>query len=325
MTEEQPEIQSKNSINYSRSVLIILLLVCLCIAGFIFVESFSDFDLASLLNNPLIIPALLLQVFASILFVLAWKVLLSVQTQHGFTSAQCAAQIGITLLGKYLPGKIWGLVGRTYLLNSKGVSKSESLSLLLADQFITFFTGIAIGTVALCTIFYGKIAIPLAILALLTVPIVGKYYSEIISWLTQYLGRWLKKVSSATELQEVKIPQKVFIGSSLIYLLHWLATASVLILLFYPLISDRLILNGSLLIAAIPLAMLSGFLAFWAPGGIGVREGVIVGILAINLPFDTALTVALSYRLICILIDLCFGTFTLLYYSRTEPGLLGKT
>lgn len=322
MTQSQPKKQSKDLNSYSRPLLVILLLVCLCLAGFIFVESFSDFDFTSLASNPLIIPAITLQVVASLLFVLAWKILLATHTHHKFGFAQCAAQIGITLLGKYLPGKIWGLVGRTYLLNSKGLSKSESLSLLIADQFITFYTGIMIGIVALCVYFSIELAIPLAALSLLAIPIIGSYYSTIISWLTKHLGRWLNKISNSSELQKIEVTRSIFIGSSIVYLLHWLATASVLILLFYPLISSQPVLGGSLFIAAIPLAMLAGFLAIWAPGGVGVREAVIVGILLLSLPLDAAVAIALGYRLICIIIDLCFGAFTLIYYSVTAPDIL---
>lgn len=322
MTQSQPEKKSEVSSNYSRPVLVILLMIGLCLAGFIFVKSFSDFDFTTVINNPLIIPALFLQIAASLLFVLAWKILLATQTQNKFGFAQCAAQIGVTLLGKYLPGKIWGLVGRTYLLNNKGISKSESLSLLLADQFITFYTGIMIGVVALCAYFNVQLTIPLAALSLLAIPIIGNYYSRIIGWLIGFLGHWLKKISGSSEPQGADVTPKIFIGCSIVYLLHWFATAAVLILLFYPLISSQIIMNGSLFIAAIPLAMLAGFLAIWAPGGVGVREAVIVSILLLSLPFDVAVAIALSYRLICIVIDLCFGAFTLLYYSVIAPDIL---
>lgn len=322
MTQRQPEKQRKDLVNYSRPVLVIMLLICLCLAGFVFVESFSNFDFSSLLSNPLVLPAIFLQIVASLLFVLAWKILLAAQTQNRFSFAQCAAQIGITLLGKYLPGKIWGLVGRTYVLNNKGLSKSESLSLLLADQFITFYTGIMIGVVALCLYFSVGLAIPLAVLSLLAIPIIGNNYDKIIGWLKKFLGYWLNKISTSSEPQAVLVTRKIFVGCSIIYLLHWLATSTVLILLFYPLISNQLVLDGSLFIAAIPLAMLAGFLAIWAPGGVGVREAVIVGILLLSLPLDAGVAIALSYRLICILIDFCFGVFTLTYYSVTAPDML---
>lgn len=324
MSQKQSEEQNAQQSNYSRSLLLIVVLVCLCLAGFVFVQSFSDFDFSILLKNSLIIPALALQIVASLLFVLAWKTLLATQSASQFGFGQCAAQIGVTLLGKYLPGKIWGLLGRTYLLNTKGLTKSEAVSLLLADQFITFYTGIMIGLVALCVYFSIELAIGLSILSLLAIPIIGNYYNKIISWLTKHLSRWLNKISDSATLQQTVISQKVFVGCSVVYLLHWLATATVLILLFYPLISQQLLTDGSLFIAAVPLAMLAGFLAIWAPGGIGVREAVIVGILLLSLPLDAAVAVALSYRLICILIDLSFGAFTLGFYSLTTPELLRR-
>lgn len=322
MTQSQSENKSADSSNYSRPVIVILLLTCLCLAGFIFFQSFSDFDFTFLFENPLLVPALLLQIIASLLFILAWKILLQAQDTSEFGFAECAAQIGITLSGKYLPGKVWGLIGRTYLLSNRGISKSKALSLLLADQFITFYTGIMLGILALCMYFNAQLALPLAILSLFAIPIIGNSYRGIIDWLTGHLGRWLNKVSAGSELQGTEIQRRLFISCSLVYLLHWLATSAVLILLFLPLIDAEIMLNSSLIIAAIPLAMLAGFLAIWAPGGVGVREAVIIGILLLGMPLDVAVAIALSYRLICIVIDLVLGSFTLAYYSYTSPGLL---
>ncbi len=322
MSQSQPEEEAKEAINFTRPVFLVLLLICLWLAGIVFLETFSDFDFVFLLDNPLIFPALLLQTTASLLFILAWKLLLGAQAHRQFSFAECTAHIGITLLGKYLPGKVWGLIGRTYLLGNRGVTKSEAISLLLADQFITFYTGIMIGTVALCAYFNLGLAIPLAALSLCAIPIIGSSYNRIITWLMQYLGRWVKKVSPPQGLQEIEITGPRFIRCSAAYLLHWLATAAVLVMLFHPLISVDLAPASSLIVAAIPLAMLAGFLALWAPGGIGVREAVIIGILLIGLPLDVAIALALSYRLICIIIDICFGLFTLFYHSDALSGVL---
>ncbi|PCJ24452.1 MAG: hypothetical protein COA96_09395 [SAR86 cluster bacterium] len=308
--------------DYLRPVIAGVLLISLCLAFLFLLNTYSTLNVSFLLNNSFLVPAILLQVLASLLFIFAWKALLSSQAKTHFSFAQCTAHIGITLLGKYLPGKIWGLLGRTYLLNIKGLTKSEAASLLLADQFITFLTGIAIGVVALAAFFSVEIAIFLAAATVVTIAIVGYYYASIMSYLLSYLGTWLKKISKSFELHDVNIKRHSFYLSASLYLLHWLCTATVVILLFHPLLSDNLWLNSTLIMAAIPLAMLSGFLALWAPGGIGVREAVIVAVLMLSLPLELSMTIAVTYRIICILIDLSLGAYTLIYYSITEPDIL---
>jgi len=308
--------------NFLKLSLLAVLLICLCLAGLVLLNTSARLDLGFVNNNPLLLPALLLQVFASLLFILAWQVLLSTQKRVRFGFGECGGHIGVTLLGKYLPGKIWGLLGRTFLLGKRGLSNSEAVSLLLADQFLTFYTGIAIGTVALLAVFYWQAAAFTLLLAALSLLPVSRYYSDIINWLLAHFKFVLRKLDKDIDISALIIRRQAFSLSFLVYTIHWLCTAGVLCLLFYPLISAQLFSNSMLIVAAIPLAMLSGFLAVWAPGGIGVREGVIVAILALQLPLDLGATIAISYRLICIVIDLSIGAFALIYFSRNAPTLL---
>lgn len=305
--------------NTFKLVLVAVLLICVCLAALVFVASSNEISMAIILANPLLIPALILQIIASGLFVSAWKVLLGAQNKAGFTFRECTAQIGVTLLGKYLPGKIWGLLGRSYLLTRRQLSGSDAISLLITDQFITFYTGIMIGAVALLAYYSPVLAVFIALLGVATVPATSRHYDRIIGWLLAHGATLIRKLSPNLEAGTVCIHQRQFMLSFICYTLHWLSTAAVLCLLFYPAISADLWLNCSLIVAAIPLAMMSGFLAIWAPGGIGVREGVIVAILALQLPLELAATIAISYRLICILIDLVIGGFAFFYYSRNSP------
>jgi len=300
-------------------VLAAVLLICVCLAALVFVSSSNDISLAIILANPLLAPAVILQIIASGLFVTAWKVLLGVQSKAVFTFRECTAQIGVTLLGKYLPGKIWGLLGRSYLLTQRRLSGSDAMSLLITDQFITFYTGIMIGVVALLAYYSPALAVFTALLGMATVAATSKHYDRIIGWLLAHGTTFIRKLAPKLEAGTLCIHQRQFMLSFLSYTLHWLSTAGVLCLLFYPAISADLWLNCSLIVAAIPLAMMSGFLAIWAPGGIGVREAVIVGILALQLPLELAATIAITYRLICILIDLVIGGFAFIYYSRNAP------
>ena len=303
-------------------VLVAVLLICVCLAALVFVSSSSEINLATLLANPLLIPAVILQIIASGLFVAAWKVLLEVQSKSRFTFRECTAQIGVTLLGKYLPGKIWGLLGRSYLLTRRQLSGGDAMCLLITDQFITFYTGIMIGVVALLAYYSPALAVAIALIGVATVPAVSRHYDHIIGWLLAHGTALIRKLSPNFEAGVICIQPRQFMLSFICYILHWLSTAAVLCLLFYPAISADAWLNCSLIIAAIPLAMMSGFLAIWAPGGIGVREAVIVAILALQLPLELAATIAISYRLICILIDLVIGGFAFLYYSRNAPTSL---
>ena len=313
---------------YIKPFLLIILLLCLCAAGLALVSSIGEFDPEVLFGNEMLLTALAMQVFASILFVLVWKTLLIKQADIFVSFFEASSHIGVTLLGKYIPGKVWGLVGRTYLLKGHNVALSTAVNLLFLDQTLTFSSGIVISAIFLSAALSGLWSLFIAFLALAGLVILLKMYSKIGEYFFNMMQSRLKQKdvekidyieSDQPSFDPVK-PKAFYVGQG-IYLIHWIATAIALSLFVYPLIADSFVLNSLLITAAIPLAMLSGFVILWAPGGIGVREGVIIGILSMHLPLDTAVIIAITYRLICIAVDLVFGGIALWYFSKYKLAL----
>lgn len=299
-----------------RALFLIAAALALCLALLTLLGRSSEFDFSVLAGNEYLGAALLLQVCGLGLFVLAWHFLLRESATTRTSLMESAAHIGVTLLGKYLPGKIWGLLGRGYLLSRRGVPASNTASLLLADQFLTFYSGLLIGIIALLAV-YSPVAGLLALaLGLVSSPIVLKLNFTIISWIAGKAARWFHLLDDGPQPLALQIRAQSLITPLLIYTLHWLVISLVLVLLFLPLLEEQLASNTLLLVSAIPLAMLTGFLALWAPGGIGVREAVIIAILSLNLELELATTIAISYRLLCVLNDLVMGSLAIGYYGR---------
>ncbi|HAJ76136.1 MAG: lysylphosphatidylglycerol synthase transmembrane domain-containing protein [Gammaproteobacteria bacterium] len=317
-------IDSKSKAGLIRATIIVVLMMCLCVAALFLVNSYSLADIGLILESELLLPAVLLQIISIMLFIQAWKFLLSMDTRIRFSFLECTSHIGVTLMGKYIPGKIWGLVGRSYLLTRRGHSKSDAVNLLVADQFLTFYSGIAVGTIVLLAYFSGVTAIATLLVFVVCSPYIIKSYDSIIQRVFRWSKLFLKRLSAEIEPEVITIHRTFFGISLLSYLIHWLLISLVLCLLFYPVIAFDLPRNSLLIVAAIPLAMLSGFIALWAPGGVGVREAVIVLILSLNLPVKIALSVAITYRLLCVLNDLCTGCFAVYFFSRSGSSLIEK-
>ncbi|CAN0334361.1 unnamed protein product, partial [Discosporangium mesarthrocarpum] len=268
---------------------------------------------------------LALHLLSLALFILAWQLLLKGHSGLAFRYPECLAHVGVTLTGKYLPGKIWGLLGRSYLLNRRGLSHAVALHLLVVDQFLTFYSGIiVIGIAGLITV--SPLAAALAALAV----------AALSPWLLGTYPRLAEdaEVQSVANTQELKLQASIdtsgepalqtdkLVRVTVVYILHWIGLGLALALLFYPaLASDSFWLNSLLLVIAVPAGMLSGFLALWAPGGIGVREAVMVSILSINTSIELAAAIAIVYRLLCIGNDLLTGLFALQYFARKDPQL----
>ncbi len=342
-------------ITAGRIVLVIAIAACLCLAMLALLQSLGNLRLSELVLSAWVLPALALHLLSLALFILAWQQLLKGHSGQAFRYQECLAHVGVTLTGKYLPGKIWGLLGRSYLLNRRGLSRAVALHLLVVDQFLTFYSGIiVIGIAGLITV--SPLAAALAALAVAALsPWLLGTYPRLSGWLARLAARRQQtagaganidakesidesadevEIQSVANTQELKL--QASIGSSgeaalqtgklvrvtLVYILHWIGLGLALALLFYPaLASGGFWLTCLLLVIAVPAAMLSGFLALWAPGGIGVREAVMVSIVGINTSIELAAAIAIVYRLLCIGNDLLTGLFALQYFARKDPQL----
>jgi hypothetical protein len=347
-------------ISASRIVLVIAIAACLCLAMLALLQSLGNLRLSELVLSAWVLPALALHLLSLALFILAWQLLLKGHSGLAFRYPECLAHVGVTLTGKYLPGKIWGLLGRSYLLNRRGLSHAVALHLLVVDQFLTFYSGIiVIGIAGLITV--SPLAAALAALAVAALsPWLLGTYPRLSGWLGRLAARRQQaagaganiganesanknaderraedaEVQSVANTQELKLQASIdtsgepalqtdkLVRVTVVYILHWIGLGLALALLFYPaLASDSFWLNSLLLVIAVPAGMLSGFLALWAPGGIGVREAVMVSILSINTSIELAAAIAIVYRLLCIGNDLLTGLFALQYFARKDPQL----
>ncbi len=320
-----------------QALILALLAIGLCLALLTALRQSEQSQLSALLNNPLWIPAVLLQIITTLLFIAAWQTILRFGAAQHYSFFESSAHIGVTLLGKYLPGKIWGLLGRSYLLVQRGESRGTTVNLLIADQFLTFYSGIGIAGTLLLAYWDWRAALPGFVLLLPLTTWVLHSYSYLSRQLTTRLSKRLQQTLSVSDtsapqtgLEDSKpmIPGDLtgqqLLRCLLVYCAHWISNAAVLIILFFPLLQEQLLSNSLLILAAIPAAMLTGFVALWAPGGIVVRESVIIALLVLNLPLETATAIAITYRLLCVCNDLATGVAAWWFFSRRMPGILSK-
>jgi len=208
------------------------------------------------------------------------------------------------MLGKYIPGKIMLPLGRVYLYKDKNVSSIEVLSLFfletLAQAGGAFFLIIVTGPLSgissgLKVNFYWMMGGALLLFS----------HPKIIEWIFNVVLRTIKS-------QEIKInegyPKILFL-----ILLNAINLGLIGGFSFYLLISSFYCISVSkiLFIAmALGISSLSGLIAFFAPAGIGVREGVLIYFLNFFLPPHLSVLVSIISRLwltICEIILISFA------------------
>ncbi len=184
-------------------------------------------------------------------------------------------------LARYIPGAIWQVVGRVYLVKPYGVSGSVCSTTQILE--ITTFLLANIIVAVLCLLYYfarlDPYAKPWFIALMALVPLLGVVLHPKIFY--RVVNKVLVRLGKPPIVQRLR-------GKWLVGILVW----SVIGLLWQSLavwLVTRDLLELDLakwwvVAGSYCLAWCAGFLAIWAPGGIGVRELVFMSAMAVALP-----------------------------------------
>ncbi|MDD2941672.1 MAG: lysylphosphatidylglycerol synthase domain-containing protein [bacterium] len=199
----------------------------------------------------------------------------------------CTVGTALAIFGKYIPGKVWMIAGRTiYLRNFTRTSVVEITNLVLLVQVIMLWTGMAIGVyfapaqaLPAPLLLAARIGLTLGAMVFIFLPAVKRL---MLSWF---------RLAERIPL----IPLDVFFRVTLLSVLTWLFWS-----LGYVICLRSIYYNPLPFVAlgAFPLAAVIGILALVVPGGIGVREGVIAAFfVGAGIPVEVAATFSVMSRL----------------------------
>jgi hypothetical protein len=193
-----------------------------------------------------------------------------------------AARIwSISELARYLPGSIWQVVGRVHLIKPYGVSGSISSTAQILEIFVFLLANLMFAVA--CLMWFGTKLPPniqpwLYALGIL-IPLLGVVlHPRVFYGVVNRVMGWLGKPLIQQRLSGgglVKLLAWCILGLLWQSLAVWVITANALEL---PLAKWWLV-GG-----AYAFAWCVGFLAVWAPGGIGVREVAFMTALLVALP-----------------------------------------
>jgi glycosyltransferase 2 family protein len=198
-------------------------------------------------------------------------------------------------LGKYLPGSVWQYAGRVALARSRGVPVQRAVVSIAAE---VVYSAVAAATAS----------------SLILGPVVA------VGVFAALAG--LLALAFAVRDRLAALPAAP--GAVTLYLIVWgvygLAFWTTGRALFAVPVSDL-----PRYIGVFALAWLAGLVAVFAPGGIGVREAVIVALLSGRLHEADAIVLAATSRIVLTATDLVLGaaSFGLPARRRGEPRPVG--
>ncbi|MBF0172208.1 MAG: hypothetical protein HQL83_02055 [Magnetococcales bacterium] len=304
MTTTPPE-ESSPPLPWRRILIHGLLVVGLALAVLKVAASLGDFSLS--LEHPGFLPLLLMLHAALILLAASlWRQALGIVTPVPLPYKQAMAHVGILLIAKYVPGKLWGLVGRGLHARRLGMAAGAVTTATALEQLAILGSGlllVAAGT------WHAEIhwLLPLlAIISFLMCPMGRKGIGHL-----QSLAKGpLKRLFPLVEQGSAHLCSRAFAGLCWLALGQWILNG---VLLCSVAATIGVVPSHTLVIAALiaaPAAILSGFLFLFVPGGIGIREGVLVYYLEPVIGMEAALMTAILFRISDTLRDVIMGIWT---------------
>lgn len=221
---------------------------------------------------------------------ISWKKTLDVM-QFKTPIKYAIISIGLSIFGKYIPGKIWLIAGRSsYIASKLKYSEKDLLSVSVITQIISLWIGLLFGMFGLILLkdimLYGTIAFIFWIF--LTLILFTKYPHEI----------FIKILNTIFKKKKINIPFIKFIQIIRVlpwYFIRW----SLVSIAFYFLVSGLTIDVQPIYIAfAYALAGTLGLAVIFVPGGVGVREGILTAFFKLaNFPIEIATSISITSRL----------------------------
>lgn len=222
-----------------------------------------------------------------IMSTISWWKALSI---HGIVVGKKLALVshGLSVFAKYIPGKIWVILGRASFVSLDKHSVRNASYISLKEQLIYVWMGLVIGIGPLLY-FY-----PLNSFVLLVV-LLTLFFSFFL--FSRAFHGFVIRILSRTIRKELEVPLVSLkdIAPLLLYVLsYWLLWMAAFYFFVYSYGTEF----SFSIVFSWPLGISLGVLALITPGGIGVREGIMTGFMVLTgMAVETATTIAVLSRL----------------------------
>lgn len=214
-----------------------------------------------------------------------------------------------SMVAKYVPGKVWHIAGSTYIAAQKGVPEGPAIASVVIGQAYSVLSGIALVIAALAFGVIKHSGESFALFRWTSIPVLAFLLVLVVKPnLTGQLMNWVLRIFKR-ETVTMRINISTSLRLFLLFLFPWFLFG--LSFWFLAQALTPVPFSQYLSLAVINVAgTVIGFLAFFAPGGIGVKEASTGGLLAslTAFPVSFALALAFGFRIVTSIVELiAFG------------------
>lgn len=213
-----------------------------------------------------LVPATGLATIVLLLYARACQILIAA---HGYRIrfSMAMAILYIPMLGKYVPGRVWSVLAALQLCRTCGIPAK------VTTAYLTLFMAIGLGASSLIAVLFGLTSLGpqmiLGAVVLLLLLMSGLYpplFYGLLNWGLRLLRR--SPIDFRASLRDLLHTAGLLVLGNAVY-----GCAFFFVVLSFGELPWSVLPN---VVALFTFAQIAGFLAFFAPAGLGVREGVML-------------------------------------------------
>lgn len=245
------------------------------------------------LDPAWLIVALILLVVRGPLPVWGWWLIMQ-RLGHPLSFRKSTRMVYYSALAGFLPGSLWHAVSRVYMAEQAGVPRVRTVVSVVLESALNLLAAIAVAGLSLVAWpdppLWAILPIILGVVAAVWRPDI---FFRLVDWALVRLKRTPLKIRlSSADVLRITAP----------FVLNWLFFGAIFYALLAALVPDFSLINLPVVTGIFTVAWVGGYLAIVVPQGLGVREFIIVTLLAaLGVPAAAATAAALLARLLSLL------------------------
>ncbi|EIJ41428.1 Uncharacterized protein family (UPF0104) [Beggiatoa alba B18LD] len=268
-------------------------------------------------NTALFWFTLLLQILFLSITASVWQYIVFTIGKANITFNQSFIQQTLLTMGKYLPGKVWGMIARGSQLKAVGLNWQQVVNLTLQEQLTLVHAGGVVSACFLAILYNQLIWWGLAVIAFISI-FLGKQVLILAFYLYQQLGQlFLKK--HPISLENLQLPSHYeYLMMVSGFMLAWLVLGLLYSGVYFTFTLQTLPILPSIawITLANTIGVTLGFFALFAPAGIGVRESITTMFLLNIMPLEQAVMSSLLFRFWTVGAELLTGLILLFWLGK---------
>jgi uncharacterized membrane protein YbhN (UPF0104 family) len=267
--------------------------IVLLIFGFLFRSLYLEWEQVVAyrwdLNYLALVVAFGLMLLAAAFYAYLWKLILE-RLGSPLSYRKSYRIFFLSQLGRYIPGKVWSILGLVYLSQKEGVSKVISGTSVTLQLVLQIVSGVVVFALALPL--WTELGSSMGLVALIVLLPLGLVLLH-PAVVTRGV-RLALRLTGQTEI-ELSWSYRYLLGQLALWIGFWLLNGVAYHFLIRSLDSSPL--PHVLVLAGIfSVSWVAGFLSLVTPSGLGVMEGALTFLLSFFFPMHVATIIALWTR-----------------------------